>query len=133
MDLSNDFFNEFFGFVGAGVGVTVIVGIIMFVLVFSIIITVIVKSVNQDKKSPQLTVPATVVSKRAHMPRSHHRATGVNDYGMSSSTFYYVTFQFEGGDRVELCVPVYEVGLMIEGDRGILCFKGSRFISFKRT
>ena len=33
---------------------------------------------------------------------------------------------------MELSVPEYEYGLIIEGDYGYLTFQGTRFISFER-
>lgn len=44
----------------------------------------------------------------------------------SSYTTYYVTFEVESGDRIELIVPDREYGLMVEGDQG------TRYISFDR-
>ena len=78
---------------------------------------------NKNNHSPRLTVEATVVSRRARTSRTsdHH------------STSYYVTFQMESGDRMELYVAGHEYGLVIEGDKGKLTFQGTRFLSFQRT
>ena len=50
-----------------------------------------------------------------------------------SSTSYYVTFQVESGDRMELRVSGREYGLLAEGDRGRLTFQGTRYLSFVRS
>ena len=78
---------------------------------------------NKDNHSPKLTVPATVPAKRADTSRRK------NTY----RTRYYVTFQFESGDRMELELQGHEYGLIVEGDRGNLTFQGSRFLGFERT
>ena len=48
------------------------------------------------------------------------------------SSTYYVTFAFDNGERIELCVPSREYGLIIAGDRGLLTFQGTRFLNFQR-
>jgi hypothetical protein len=51
----------------------------------------------------------------------------------SSSTKYYVTFEFESGDRLELHVASNEYGYLVEGDMGKLTFQGTRYKNFERT
>lgn len=51
----------------------------------------------------------------------------------SSHTTYYVTFEVESGDRIELVVPSHEYGFMVEGDQGKLTLQGTRYISFDRN
>lgn len=82
----------------------------------------------KNNNSPKLSVPATVVAKRT---RHHHSARAGRTY--SRATYYYATFEFDSGDRLELHIPSDEIGLIIEGDRGILTFQGTRFINFDRT
>ncbi len=79
---------------------------------------------NKNNHAPRLTVPATIVAKRSHRTRNSNMA------GHSS---YYVTFQFESGDRLELKMAGTEFGLLVEGDRGELTFQGTRYLEFKRT
>ena len=113
---------------------------VMFLLVFSIFIVILVKNLKQWKtnnRSPRLTVEAAVVAKRADVSH-HHTAnagdiTGAQGYSTMSSTTYYATFQVESGDRMELCVPANEYGMLVEGDRGRLSFQGTRFLGFERT
>ena len=50
-----------------------------------------------------------------------------------TSTRYYVTFQVESGDRMELSVSGPEYGMLAEGDRGELTFQGTRYLSFERN
>ena len=108
---------------------------IVFVLVIGMFIVIAVKGIgqwNKNNHSPRLTVPATVVAKRTNV--SHHRHGGVNDHHHHhTSTSYYVTFQVESGDRMELHVPGTEYGLLIEGDSGNLTFQGTRYLGFERA
>lgn len=112
---------------------------VMFILAFGIIIyTMIgnVKTWNQNNHSPRLTVPAKVVAKRMNV--SHHRhanagdATGAHGFTTTTDTVYYVTFEVESGDRMELHVRGSEYGMLVEGDVGNLSFQGTRYLGFER-
>lgn len=106
--------------------------IIIFVMAFGLILGGVVKGIGEWSKnnaSPRLTVDATVVAKRTNVSRHHH----AGDHHTSTSTTYYVTFQVESGDRMELRMAGNEYGLLIEGDKGKLTFQGTRFLSFDRT
>ena len=102
---------------------------LMFILVFGIFIVTIVRGIsqwNKNNNSPRLTVQALVVSKRTHVSHHHH------DHHVHHSTSYYVTFQVESGDRMELHVTGQEYGLLVEGDQGSLSFQGTRYLGFER-
>ena len=103
---------------------------LMFTVVFIVILVKIVGQWHNNNQSPRLTVEATVVAKRGHT--THHHDAG-NIHHSHSSTTYYVTFQFESGDRLELHVPHSQFGYLVEGDRGELTFQGTRFLGFERT
>jgi hypothetical protein len=51
---------------------------------------------------------------------------------MSSSSAYFVTFEADTGDRLELGVPDKEYGVLVEGDTGKLTFQGTRYKGFER-
>ena len=116
---------------------------ILFPLVFLFVLGMILFTVVSDLRtwrknnaSPRLTVPATVVAKRMNVSR-HHTAnagdmTGAHGYTSTSATTYYVTFQFESGDRMEFQVYGSEYGMLAEGDEGKLTFRGTRYLSFER-
>ena len=70
-----------------------------------------------------------VVAKRTEVSHHHHSGAG-NAHYTTSSTWYYVTFQVESGDRLELPVSGREYGLLVEGDRGCLTFQGTRYLGF---
>ena len=103
---------------------------LMFTVVFIVILVKIIGQWHNNNQSPRLTVPAVVVAKRGHT--THHHDAGNLSHSHSSTT-YYVTFQFESGDRLELHVPHSQFGYLVEGDRGALTFQGTRFLGFERT
>ncbi len=102
---------------------------IMFTLIFGLVIgtffVILVKSIrqwNRNNHSPRLMVQAKVVAKRNHRTRHENH----------SSSTYYVTFEVESGDRMELHVAGHEYGLLVEGDVGMLEFQGTRYLGFQR-
>lgn len=107
---------------------------IIFLLVFGVIIFSIIKSIGQwsyNNKQPVLSVTAKIVSKRSNTSNSSTMHDGHHHH--NSSTSYYVTFQVESGDRMELQMNGREYGLLAEGDTGKLIFQGTRYKSFERT
>ncbi|SDN41020.1 Protein of unknown function [Psychrobacillus sp. OK028] len=99
----------------------------VFIIVFGFIIFAIIsglKQWNKNNNSPKLSVPAQVVTKRTNT------SGGAGD--SRASTSYYVTFQFDSGDRLELQLSGTEYGMLAEDDLGLLTFQGTRFHSFER-
>lgn len=108
---------------------------VMFLVVMGILLITVIKAVgqwNKNNHSPRLTVPATVVAKRADVTRHRHGGTNGHHHHHTSTT-YYVTFQVESGDRMELQMSGSEYGLLIEGDSGNLTFQGTRYLGFDRA
>ena len=127
-----------FGFSGFDAGFTVfqIMFTLVFVLVIGMFIVTAVRGIsqwNRNNHSPRLTVPATVVAKRTNVSHHHHHNhVGSGMHHTTHSTTYYVTFQVESGDRMELQVAGHQFGMLIEGDQGKLTFQGTRYLSFAR-
>ena len=92
----------------------------------------IVKEKRKNDASPRLSVPATVVTKRTNVSHRHHRGANDMDY-CTTDTTYYVTFQVESGDRMELRMSGRDYGMLFEGDRGTLHFQGTRYLGFDRS
>ena len=108
---------------------------IFLVIWFALFFYFIVRSISQfikNENSPILTVPATVADMRRKTHHHHHNHGGTGMHHTTQSTTYYVTFQVESGDRMELHVAGYEFGMLIEGDRGMLTFQGTRYLGFER-
>ena len=98
---------------------------LMFLVVFIFIISTIVGSLvsgakrkHKNDQSPRVTADAKVVSKRMQVGQNR-QSSGDNDM-MRSYTYskYFVTFEFESGDRLELPVDGSDYGLLVEGDTG---------------
>lgn len=108
---------------------------IIFILFFGIFVFIAVKGIaqwNRNNHSPRLTVPAAVVSKRTNVSSHMHNTGSGAMHHTSHSTSYYVTFEVESGDRMELHVDGREFGMLAEGDIGMLTFQGTRYLGFER-
>mgnify|MGYP000417572140 CR=1 FL=1 len=104
---------------------------IIFFCVLGTMVYIFVKNIstwNKNNHSPRLTVPATVVAKRTEVSRHHTDNTMAHTF-----TTYYVTFQVESGDRMELTVSGSDYGMLVEGDIGKLSFQGTRYLGFERN
>lgn len=111
--------------------ISMMMGPIISILIVVIIIIIIVKGIKQssyNKSQPKLTVNAKAVSKRTKV------TGGMNNSNINRGhTYYYVTFQFESNDRLELKMNGSEFGMIVEGDNGKLTFQGNKFYGFERT
>ncbi len=112
---------------------------ILFLLVFGLAVGILLVSLirgarqwNKNNQSPRLTVSARVVAKRADVSRRRNLDSDRMAH-TSSYTTYYVTFEVESGDRLELTMDGSQYGLLVEGDRGNLTFQGTRYLGFQRT
>lgn len=83
-----------------------------------------IKTWSKNNNSPQLSVPASVKTKRTE--------TSGGSGESAANTWYYVTFEVQSGDRMELPVRGHEFGQLAEGDLGLLTFQGTRYINFER-
>ena len=121
---------------GFGFGMFQFMFSLVFILVIGVFVVTAVKGISQWNKnnhSPRLTVPATVIAKRTNVSHHHHHNHAGTGMGHTThSTSYYVTFQVESGDRMELHLAGHEYGLLVEGDQGKLTFQGTRYLGFER-
>jgi hypothetical protein len=88
---------------------------IVFAIIVMVFVTSFVKGLGQyfrNNSVPEETIPAKLVTKRAH-------------------TSYYAIFETETEDRLEFPVSDQFSGMHMEGDSGMLTYKGTRFIEFK--
>ena len=110
---------------------------VIFILIFIMIVFTLAKGISawhKNNHSPRLTVSARIVAKRQNTTYQNHPnaedTSGAHGYHTISSTTYYVTFQVESGDRIELSVSGSEYGKFAEGDEGKLTFQGTRYLQF---
>ena len=105
---------------------------IMFIVVAGFIVVTILKGISQwndNNHAPRLTVEAKVVAKRTNIT---HFNDGTDTTMVHTNTTYYVTFEVESGDRMEMNVRGSEYGMLAEGDVGKLTFQGTRYLNFER-
>jgi hypothetical protein len=88
-------------------------------------------TLHKNYQAPELSVQATIVTKRADI-RRHMNTVNESAVHTISNTWYYITFEVESGDRMEFQVSDQEYGLLVEGDQGKLTFQGTSFKSFVR-
>ena len=83
-----------------------------------------------DLFSPQKAVPALVKETRSANFIKYH----TYDHGIrSTGTRYFAAFALEDGGQTELELSRGEYEQLKENDRGILRFKGSRFLGFEHS
>ncbi len=96
-------------------------------LIIGVFIFIFVKGITEwssNNQSPILNVPAEVMTKRTRTSGGHGDS--------AANTSYYVTFEVQSGDRIELRVNGSEFGMLAEQDLGILTFQGTRYKGFDR-
>lgn len=110
---------------------------IFFILVAALVVFTIIRGLaewNKNNQSPRLTVDAKVVAKRENTTHYQDNANYEVTHAvtMRTNTTYYVTFEVESGDRMEMCVDGQQYGMLAEGDSGKLTFQGTRYLGFDR-
>lgn len=108
---------------------------VFFIIILGVIIIQSIIGVlnwNKNNHSPRLSVEARIVDKRSDVSIHSHSGGDIGTHHNHRSTTYFVSFEFDSGDRLELRVPNHEYGYIVIGDTGILEFQGTRYLSFKR-
>ena len=110
---------------------------IFFIIVFALIIFSIIRSgaryVN-NASSPRKSVYATIISKRMDVQNHSHTHAGDNMHTTHSSrTYYYITLQFDNGERKEYLDVKHIYGLVTEGDTGYAATQGDWIVAFERN
>lgn len=134
------------GFDSFNTGFNLISGIIpiFFVIIFILIIVGIISSgarYAKNSKSPRESRYATIISKRMDVRhRTTHHATYHNDNfnddfarTSSSRTDYYITLEFDNGERREYLDVKELFGLVREGDVGYAAVQGEWIVAFERS
>ena len=110
---------------------------LVFVLVIGGILYAIVKGIRTwawNNGQPVQSLPARLVSKRTDTSGGGTMMNDNDNMGSSRvTTWYYVTFEVDGGERKEFGVGGQEYGLLAEGDHGTLTFQGTRYKGFTRA
>jgi hypothetical protein len=107
---------------------------VIFIVVIVLFIRAIAANVR-NASAPRQTVYARVVAKRMEVSGSshiHHHADGTPHHGFSSRTDYYITLEFENGERKEFLDVKNVYGLVAEGDVGYAAVQGDWIVAFER-
>jgi hypothetical protein len=99
---------------------------------FLVVIGSIIIRALMNLSQPELVRDARVVAKRQHTSGSHHHHHHHHHHHPSTSTRYYVTFEFPDGRREEFQVAGSDFGMLAEGDEGALRSQGTWFKGFVR-
>lgn len=99
---------------------------ILFIFVFIGIIVKMITQFVQNEKSPVVATNALLIDKR-HSWDSHLSGDG----STMSNDYYYLTFEFDTGSRVEYTVTRRLYHEAIENEWGTLTFQGTRFLRFE--
>ncbi|WP_339302822.1 DUF2500 domain-containing protein [Paenibacillus sp. FSL R5-0519] len=120
------FFSGLNEFGAMGAFVSIFIGAV-FLIVAGVIVYAIISGVrtwSSNNAAALLTLHSAVVAKRTEV------SGGSGD--SSATTRYYVTFEFDNGERIELIVGGNHYGMLAEHDRGMLTYQGTRFKHFER-
>ena len=111
---------------------------LMFTLVPIIVIGgfifVIIKGIanySRNASQPVLTEHVRVIGKRTNVS-SRMNSSNSNMHNRRTSTTYYVAFETDAGQRLELRMSGREYGIIMEGDIGNLMYQGEWFKGFDR-
>lgn len=112
-----------------------IIIVIVFVIVIIGIATNGVRYFN-NVKSPRQSVFARVITKRMevrhHTSQSNMGNESMHSVNSSSRTYYYITLEFDNGDRKEYLDVKNLFGLVVEGDEGYAAIQGDWIVAFER-
>lgn len=111
---------------------------IMIGIGFVVIISMIVMNSAryiQNARSPRESSYARIVAKRtevSHTTSHHHHQDGSMHPTHSSRTHYYITLEFDNGERQEFLDVKQLYGLVVEGDQGYASTQGDWIVAFER-
>ncbi|WMT40393.1 DUF2500 domain-containing protein [Paenibacillus sp. D2_2] len=110
-------------------GIPIFIGII-FVIVIIMFIVNGAKYVKNATSTRESTF-VRIVSKRMDVRHS----SNMNDHNSfsSSHTYYYITLEFENGERKEYLDVKNLYGLVAEGDEGYAAIQGDWIVAFERS
>lgn len=92
---------------------------ILMIVLPVIIVGILLFHIIRNRRSPKLTVEATVVSKRKLQTNG-------------SASHHFVKFQVESGDCIELYMAETDCRKLLEDDFGKLTFQGTRYLGFEK-
>lgn len=104
----------------SGISIVVVLLIVAIVIALIVVAVAVVLPIalgtrNKNKNMPQVTAGAVVIGRR------------------ETASGYFVAFQLDSGERIELNVDTNAYGMLVDGERGMVTFQGTRCLGFQRT
>ena len=112
--------------------VYVLIGLIISGITLAYIIARFLSERKKFKNSPIINERAFVLSKRTITRGKIHNDKQNDRITERISTGFFVTFQFENGDRMEFEISEKRYGVLIENDIGLLTYQYTKLINFER-
>ena len=106
--------------------------IVMFTIVIGLIAVIVVHQWIKDKRSPRVVTMATIADKPIKKQRVRTRLSSGFGYRVHYMNIYYVVFDLEGGERLELQVSKVKYNKLKKGAIGKLTFQGKKYIDFEK-
>jgi len=111
--------------------IPVLVGIVFVIVIVSLVM----RGANYVKNtnSPRESIFVRVVAKRMEVRSTanhHHEGGGAMH---TSRTYYYITLEFDNGERKEYLDVKNLYGLVVEGDQGYASIQGDWVVAFTRS
>lgn len=121
---------------GPPMGFDLMITIVPIIIVIGFIIvigTIVYRGVRYVKNasSAKESTFARIVSKRMDVRQSSHNHDGHMHH--SSRTYYYITLEFDNGEREEFMDVNNLYGLVMEGDTGYASTQGEWILAFQRN
>lgn len=102
----------------------------IFFLIIGVLVYTVGKNLiqwNRNNNSEIITARAKVIDKRSEI-----RVGGGHNSSVHTSSRYYISFEFDNRERIELPVKGNVSGVIMIGDEGELTYQGTRFKEFNR-
>ncbi|MFD1177121.1 DUF2500 domain-containing protein [Paenibacillus puldeungensis] len=125
--------------IGSGGGMFELISTLFPILFIVVLVIIIVKMVGsgarymKNANSPRDSRFAKVVSKRMDVHQHSHMNSDNHMNSTSSRTYYYITLEFDNGERQEYLDVKNLYGLVVEGDTGYAAIQGDWIVAFERN
>ncbi|NMO97577.1 DUF2500 domain-containing protein [Paenibacillus lemnae] len=110
--------------------VPIFIGIVFIIVIGGIVFNGV--RYMKNAKSPRSSEYARIISKRTEVRGSGHHHHGSDHTGGSARTHYYITLEFDNGERKEYLDVKKLYGLVAEGDTGYASIQGDWIVAFER-
>ncbi len=105
----------------------------MFSIIIGLSLIIVVRQWWKNKHSPLIVTQATISDKRIEEHYIRSKRSASLGYRTRKVLIYYITFNLEGGEHIELRTNELVYSELENGDYGKLTFKGSKYIGFVRA